>query len=104
MWALLPLKEFANAKRRLSGVLDGAQRIRLQEAMVSDVLHALDGHPDLDGIVVVSSDPAARRLAQACAADFIDENEFGVHGLNPAVQAAVMRTTCGGACKKHAGC
>jgi 2-phospho-L-lactate guanylyltransferase len=91
MWALLPLKEFTNAKQRLSGVLDAQQRTLLLEAMVSDVLQALDGHPDLDGTVVVSSDPIARRLALSFGADFVDENEFGVRGLNPAVQAAVMQ-------------
>ena len=38
VWALLPLKDFVNAKKRLSGVLSAAERRRLFHVMVEDVL------------------------------------------------------------------
>lgn len=91
MWAVLPLKEFPNAKQRLSGVLDGRQRTDLLEAMASDVLQILNGHPDLDGTLIVSNDPVARRLARTYGADFVSEAELGAQGLNAVVQATVRQ-------------
>lgn len=91
MWAVLPLKDFADAKQRLAGLLDGAQRIGLLRAMVGDVLCTLRGHPDLDGTLVVSADPLARALAQSHGADFVSETALGVQGLNAVVQAAVAQ-------------
>ena len=91
MWALLPLKDFPNAKQRLAGVLDGGQRIALLEAMAGDVLQALADHPDMDGTLVISDDPAARRLARQYGAEFVSEGELGVHGLNAVVQATVTQ-------------
>lgn len=87
MWALLPLKDFASAKQRLSGLLGPAQRIGLLDAMASDVLQALRGHSDLAGVLIVSSDPAARQLARRHGVEFVSESELGAQGLNPVVQA-----------------
>lgn len=89
MWAVLPLKDFARSKQRLAGLLDASQRGGLLEAMANDVLQTLSGHPDIEGTLVVSSDPAARRLARTYGAGFVSEAELGVSGLNPLVQAAV---------------
>ena len=91
MWALLPLKEFASAKQRLTGLLGPEQRIGLLDAMANDVLQALSGHPELDGMLVVSNDPLARELALRYGADFISESELDAQGLNPVVQAGVAR-------------
>lgn len=88
MWAILPLKDFSRSKQRLAGVLEPEQRRDLLQAMATDVLQTLQGHPDLAGVLVVSSDQVAHRLACAHDADFMHEAELGVTGLNPVVQAA----------------
>jgi len=44
--ALLPLKEFAAAKQRLSGLLSAAERTQLFQAMVEDVLLVLTAQGD----------------------------------------------------------
>ena len=58
-WAVVPLKRFAEAKRRLAGVLDLESRWRLSTAMLRDVLAALAATPGLDRIVLATSEPTA---------------------------------------------
>ncbi len=41
MWAVLPAKDFNDAKQRLASVLDGAARRGLFRAMYEDVLATL---------------------------------------------------------------
>lgn len=95
MWALLPLKSFANAKQRLSDVLTPEERAGLFQAMVQDVLKVLQLHPDIENTLIVSDDTAARELAQSYGADFLFEPTFnnswaaGEKRLNAAIQAGV---------------
>jgi 2-phospho-L-lactate guanylyltransferase len=89
MWALLPLKNFANAKQRLSSVLSPQERCGLFQSMVKDVLEVLQGHPDIDNTMIVSDDPVARLLAQEYGAEFLAESVLKVSGLNESIQAAV---------------
>ncbi len=91
MWALLPLKDPARAKKRLAGLLSTAERGALQAAMAQDVLRVLQHHPDLQGTLVVCDDPLICRLASACGAAHISEATLGAAGLNGAVQAGVAR-------------
>ncbi|MEE8506158.1 MAG: 2-phospho-L-lactate guanylyltransferase, partial [Kiloniellales bacterium] len=56
-WAVVPLKRFADAKRRLAGVLDPESRRQLSTAMLRDVLAALTATPGLDRIVLATSEP-----------------------------------------------
>jgi 2-phospho-L-lactate guanylyltransferase len=56
-WAVVPFKRFADAKRRLAGVLDPESRRRLSTAMLRDVLAALTATPGLDRIVLATSEP-----------------------------------------------
>jgi len=65
--AILPVKRFELAKTRLAEQLAAAQRRRLAEAMVSDVLDALLSVPELDA-VVVTNEPAVASLASAAGA------------------------------------
>ncbi len=58
-WAVVPLKRFADAKRRLAGVLDPESRRRLSTAMLRDVLAALTATPGVDRIVLATSEPSA---------------------------------------------
>ncbi|WP_226702778.1 2-phospho-L-lactate guanylyltransferase [Microbulbifer elongatus] len=89
MWALLPLKQFAYAKQRLAEVLGDEERYRLFEAMVKDVLSILQGHPDIDGIWVVSDDPVVESLAAEYGAEWVTESILRARGLNWSVQAGV---------------
>ncbi len=54
--ALLPAKPLPLAKTRLGTVLADAERMRVAEAMFSDVLRALAAARGLDAVVVVTAD------------------------------------------------
>jgi 2-phospho-L-lactate guanylyltransferase len=60
--ALLPVKSFALAKRRLRGGVDPARLRKLVDAMLRDVLDAL-AETKLDGVIVISAAAAVRKLA-----------------------------------------
>src|SRR3954447_1692945 len=62
--AILPVKSFAAAKQRLSGMLGGGARTALAQAMCSDVLSSLRHSSSLDAIAVVTAD----RLAESAGA------------------------------------
>lgn len=75
--AILPVKRFELAKTRLGEQLDTAQRRRLAEAMVADVLDALIASPELDA-VVVTNEPEVASLAGAAGATVLaDPAESG---------------------------
>lgn len=61
--AVLPVKDFGQAKQRLAGELGAAERRRLGEAMAEDVLETLTRVPGVSEIVVVTRDARARALA-----------------------------------------
>ena len=63
IYAVVPVKDTGDAKRRLAGVLNGARRQQLALAMCEDVLATLTGVRELAGIVVVTVDPAAAVMA-----------------------------------------
>ena len=63
IWAIVPVKEFDDAKQRLSGLLSPAQRRALIEVMVGEVLEAVAGARSLAGVVVVTLDPRTTVLA-----------------------------------------
>lgn len=63
-WAVVPVKAFAQAKRRLAPVMAPDERAALARAMLHDVLAALAGSDDLAGILVITSDPAAAELVR----------------------------------------
>jgi 2-phospho-L-lactate/phosphoenolpyruvate guanylyltransferase len=62
--AILPVKRFDSAKRRLDPALAGGSRRALAEAMFADVLTALRRVEAIDRVLVVSADPAAQRIAE----------------------------------------
>jgi 2-phospho-L-lactate guanylyltransferase len=64
LWVVLPVKDLHHAKQRLAGVLDPDERHALFSAMLEDVLGALAATPVLAGILMVTRDPEARRLAE----------------------------------------
>jgi 2-phospho-L-lactate guanylyltransferase len=66
--AVVPVKDLGQAKQRLDGVLSGARRRALALAMLEDVLATLASVPELADILVVTIDPAARRIASRLGA------------------------------------
>ena len=86
LWAVVPVKPLALAKQRLVPLLSAGERSALAEAMLRDVLAALAGHPQLGGILVVSSDPFAQALARAAGAVVLDDGPAA--GLLPALRRA----------------
>lgn len=89
MIALLPLKQFAAAKQRLSGLLSAAERAQLFQAMVEDVLTVLTAHADIERVVICSRDHSAVWLARYYEIEFLDEAALQCGDLNSAVNGAV---------------
>lgn len=78
LWAVMPIKDIGDAKQRLSGFLSRQERQALFCSMVEDVLEALAGSAALSGILVVTRDPEAERLAaQYGARVLIEERNAG---------------------------
>ncbi len=84
IWAIVPVKRLGLAKARLAPVLSRSERAELARTMLHDVLTTLCATPQLAGIVVVSGDPTAAKLATLfdalVVADVIES------GVNSAVQ------------------
>jgi 2-phospho-L-lactate guanylyltransferase len=94
--AILPIKSFSEAKRRLQHELDADDRRVLVEAMFSDVLVALGRVPDLERIVVVSGDRVAQAIGEAYGARIVDDDERGhntaaMRGIEAALEAGLER-------------
>ena len=83
--AVLPVKDFGQAKQRLAGLLGAAERRLLAEAMAEDVLETLSRLPGLSGIVVVTRDEGACALAARYGARVL------VEPANDGQSAAVSR-------------
>lgn len=79
LWAAVPVKKTVNAKQRLAGLLAPERRSGLALAMLEDVLGALTAVSSLAGIVVVTVDPAASRLAMRFGARIVTENAQDGH-------------------------
>jgi 2-phospho-L-lactate guanylyltransferase len=82
--AVVPVKRLGYALGRLAGALDRRERRVLQSAMLGDVLAALAGSARLGEIVVVTSDPRARAVAESVGARTIPDHD-PPRGINSAV-------------------
>jgi 2-phospho-L-lactate guanylyltransferase len=89
--ALVLLKDLVQAKTRLAGLLSPSERRILAQAMLEDVLAVLAGHPQIDGITLLSDDPAAHLLAGQYDATHWAESELGCRGLNAVAASASAR-------------
>jgi 2-phospho-L-lactate guanylyltransferase len=87
--AVVPVKETAQAKQRLAGLLSAAQRRELALAMLQDVLKSLARVRELAGIVVVTLDPGATKIARRHGAEIVTEGARDGH--TAAVTAAAGR-------------
>jgi 2-phospho-L-lactate/phosphoenolpyruvate guanylyltransferase len=93
--ALIPVKGFRNAKQRLGGLLDSAEREMLAEAMFRDVLRQVLQARGLFETVVVTGDDTVAEIAESLGARVLREN--AETGETEAVDFARMNL-------KHAGC
>jgi 2-phospho-L-lactate guanylyltransferase len=84
--AVLPIKNFTEAKQRLETVLTPGPRRALAEAMFSDVLTALRRSHAVEDILVVTRDHGAQQIAGGHGALVLDEEE---PGHNPAALLGV---------------
>lgn len=95
-YAILPIKNFDDAKQRLSSGLGAGPRRALAEAMFSDVLTALRRARRVDEIVVVSSANSAQRIAGGHGAQVIEDasrghSEAAALGVAHALEAGADR-------------
>jgi len=90
--AILPVKNFADAKQRLGSELAPGPRRALAEAMFSDVLVALRRAQAVDEVLVVTGDHGAQRIAGGHGAIVLDDEERG-HNVAAAtgIRAALER-------------
>jgi 2-phospho-L-lactate guanylyltransferase len=72
-FALIPIKQLARAKERLSPALSAQGRHDLALAMYRDVLAAVLACDALDGVAVVSRDPEVSAIAAASGAGQLEE-------------------------------
>ncbi len=86
LWAVVPVGPFAQAKRRLTPCLLPHERAACARAMFEDVLAALVRSAALAGIVVVTGDADAARMARAAGAVVLADFENA--GVSAAVETA----------------
>jgi 2-phospho-L-lactate guanylyltransferase len=63
--AILPVKRFAEAKRRLAAGLDDERRTAVVAAMLEDTLEAIAAARSIKRTIVVSGDPRAQEIVAA---------------------------------------
>lgn len=85
IWAVLPVKAWSEAKRRLSPVLSGEERQELARAMLDDVLGATEGASGIDGVLAVTADRVAGTHLKGAGCDLLPEPR---RGLNRALGTA----------------
>jgi len=86
---LVPVRAFADAKRRLDGHLDGSARRRLAEVLATRTVEALDGHR----VHIVCEDDEVARWAGSLGAAVC---RVAGGGLNAAVSEALDRVASSG--------
>jgi 2-phospho-L-lactate guanylyltransferase len=83
--AILPVKHFAQAKRRLGASIDGELRDELAQAMVGDVLVALSETASIERTIVVTREDsvaeAARRLGALIVCDTAEQSQSAAVAL-----------------------
>jgi 2-phospho-L-lactate/phosphoenolpyruvate guanylyltransferase len=77
--AVLPVKRFADAKRRLATGIDDERRRVLVAAMLRDVLAAISGARLIERTIVVSGEPEAAAIAAESGAELVDDPDDAGH-------------------------
>jgi 2-phospho-L-lactate guanylyltransferase len=89
------VKRFSAAKQRMAIGITGEQRRDLAEAMVADVLEAIDQARSVERTIVVTGDPIAQELASEAGAEVVPDPEDAGHV--EAAQAGIARAEADGA-------
>ena len=89
--AILPVKRFPVAKRRLGTGMSGRRRRDLVSAMVADVLEAISAARTIEQILIVSGEPQVAKLAHAVGAEVIDDPDD--RGHSEAAISGIKRAT-----------
>lgn len=71
--AVLPVKRFATAKRRLASGVEEERREALVAAMLEDVLEGIGAARSIERTILVSGDPVAQEIAAAAAVDVVPD-------------------------------
>lgn len=87
LYALVPLKDFALAKRRLDGMLTREECARLAECMARDVLRALKATRGIRSIGILGQGPGPAALAAEWGVEFLPDQGQG--DFRAALAAAV---------------
>ncbi len=95
--AILPVKRFAAAKRRLATGIDDARREALIAAMLADVLEAIGAARSIERTIVVSDEPLAAELARAAGAEVVADPPE--QGHSEAALAGIARAEALGAAR-----
>ncbi|MCY3930169.1 MAG: 2-phospho-L-lactate guanylyltransferase [Acidobacteria bacterium] len=85
LWAVLPVKAWSEAKRRLSPVLSAGEREELARSMLDDVLAAIAGVPGITGMLAVTADRVAATYLEEAGCEVLSEPR---RGLNRALGTA----------------
>jgi 2-phospho-L-lactate guanylyltransferase len=98
-FAVLPIKRFAAAKQRLTPPLEPEPREALAAAMCADAVYALTVVDGLDGIVIVSGEPALRILGERIHATLVDDPDeshsaAALRGIARAAELGAERVLC----------
>ena len=92
--AILPIKSFEEAKRRLRHHLGPGERHALAEAMFADVLIALRRATAVNSVIVVSADHIAQQIAAGYGAGVVEDLN---RGHNPAAALGITAALKAGA-------
>jgi 2-phospho-L-lactate/phosphoenolpyruvate guanylyltransferase len=71
--AIVPVKRFHEAKRRLAEGIDDERRAALAAAMLEDVLEAIAAARTIERTIVVSGDPVAQEIAASASAEVVPD-------------------------------
>ena len=74
LWVVMPVKNLADAKQRLAGVLNARERRALFRAMLEDVLESVSRCDRLAGVAMVTRDREARALAARYGARVLEQD------------------------------
>ncbi|HSR93597.1 MAG TPA: 2-phospho-L-lactate guanylyltransferase [Solirubrobacterales bacterium] len=77
--AVLPVKRFAEAKRRLAAGIDDERREAVVAAMLEDVLEAIGEARSIERTIVVSDEPRAATSATTAGAEVVPDPGEGGH-------------------------
>ena len=86
VWVIVPVKPLKSGKSRLISVLSESQRARANELMLRHVLSEISKAKNIQGIMVISSDPFALSIAREYSCRTIRENR--ITSLNMALRKA----------------